>query len=150
MKAAFLERFTRFIDWPAGESPDSTETFVLGVVGENPFGETLDELPALTTIKGRPLEIRYYESAEEVDDCHLLFVARTESTSLPAIVRKSREEKILTVGDGEGFARRGTMLNFVLAGEYVRFEINREAAESAGFRISSRLLKLAVIVEGDE
>ena len=36
LKAEFLERFTRFVDWPGEHDPRSP--FVIGVYGSNPFG----------------------------------------------------------------------------------------------------------------
>ncbi len=50
---------------------------------------------------------------------------------------------ILTVGEASGFASRGLMVNFVTAASKVRFEINEKAAQRAGLKISSKLLRLA-------
>jgi hypothetical protein len=40
------------------------------------------------------------------------------------------------------------MINFILEGSKVRFDVNQEAAERAGLKISSRLLALAKHVKG--
>ena len=53
-KAAFMERFTRFIEWPGlGES----EVFKIAVIGESPFNSSLDELFNGTIIKNKKVEI---------------------------------------------------------------------------------------------
>jgi len=52
----------------------------------------------------------------------------------------------MTVGEVEDFARDGGVINFVLRENKVRFEINVSAAERAGLKISSKLLKLADII----
>ena len=45
VKAVYLERFTRFVEWPEGAAiEDTTESFVIAVLGEHPFGDTLDEV----------------------------------------------------------------------------------------------------------
>ena len=54
---------------------------------------------------------------------------------------------ILTVGETEGFATQGGIVNFKVEGGRVRLEINIEAAERAKLRISSKVLSLAAIVK---
>jgi hypothetical protein len=58
---------------------------------------------------------------------------------LPALQGRS----ILIVGESEGFARQGGMINFVLEGDRVLFEVNQRAAEQAGLKISAKLLSVA-------
>jgi hypothetical protein len=49
----------------------------------------------------------------------------------------------LTVGESPDFIGQGGIVNFTLDGTDVRFEIDSEAAERVGLRISSHLLRLA-------
>ncbi len=53
----------------------------------------------------------------------------------------------MTVGDVKGFAQLGGIINFIIVKNKVRFEINMKAAEEAGLKISSKLLRLARIVQ---
>ena len=50
---------------------------------------------------------------------------------------------VLTVSDIPDFVKRGGMVQFVLDGNHVRFEINIAAAQRAGLTLSSELLKIA-------
>jgi hypothetical protein len=54
---------------------------------------------------------------------------------------------VLTVGDTEGFAERGGIINLVKDGNRLSFEINPEAAQRAGLVMSSKLLFLGKIVK---
>src|SRR5581483_1865896 len=56
IKSAFLVNFARFVEWPAAAIADRT-SFVLCVVGRDPFGPYLDQAAAHNTIKGWPLVI---------------------------------------------------------------------------------------------
>jgi hypothetical protein len=56
---------------------------------------------------------------------------------------------VLTVGEADRFAQRGGMIGFVLENNRVRLDINRAAAESAGLRVSSKLLAVARMVKPD-
>jgi hypothetical protein len=78
--------------------------------------------------------------------CHIVFIPVTEKDQAARIVRSLKGSVALTVGESEGFAVRGGMVNFTVEGGKVRFEINRHAADRAGLKISSKLLSLANVV----
>lgn len=145
VKAEFIERFTRFIDWPAGS--DGKGTFVIGVVGENPFNGFLERMAAQYRIKNRPVEIRTINELSQIDSCQLVFIASTERDRLRRILAHTESKPILTVADSTGFAQQGVIINFYNAGDKVHFEINEAAGERSGLRVSSKLLKLARLVE---
>jgi hypothetical protein len=144
VKAEFLERFTRFIDWP-GEVDESS--FTIGVIGRNPFGSYLDRVVAMHKIKGRPTEIRYVDDLAQIDRCQVLFIASSERERLPKILARTGSKPILTVSDSSGFAAAGVLINFYTAADTVRFEINEAAVEKSGLKVSARLLKLARLVD---
>ena len=70
----------------------------------------------------------------------------SERARLGQILENVRGQSILTIGDTDGFAQLGGIVNFVLEDGKVRFEINPESAGRARLRISSRLLTLARII----
>ncbi len=47
------------------------------------------------------------------------------------------------VSESEGALQQGSIINFVISGGRVRFEVALEGAEKRGFRLSSRLVELA-------
>jgi hypothetical protein len=55
----------------------------------------------------------------------------------------------LTVSDMSQFVKRGGMIQFVLEGKKVRFEVNLTATQHAGLTLSSELLKVATAVKRD-
>ena len=63
------------------------------------------------------------------------------------IVEALDKEVVLTVSDMPQFAQRGGMIQFVLEGKKVRFEVNLTAVERAGLTLSSELLKVATTVK---
>jgi hypothetical protein len=147
VKAAFLYNFTKFVDWPEAKL-NGADHLYLCVLGADPFGEELDLTVAGKSVKGKWLTVRRLQNGGDVRDCHLLFVADADQFHLEFVLNEAREAHVLTVGDTEDFAARGGMINFRMDGNKVRFEINATAAEEAGLRISSHLLKLAVHVIG--
>jgi hypothetical protein len=87
------------------------------------------------------------QASDDLSACHIIFLPVGSYSSLPAIIRQVSGSGAITVGESAGFASRGGMLNFVLEGTRLRFEVNLEASRRALARISSRLLALAIIVK---
>lgn len=151
VKSVFLERFTRFVDWPENSPVNDTALpFVIGVIGRNPFGKILESDYGGHRIKGKEVVVEYYGSVGEIDSCHLLFIAGSEKSRLAAIVDRVGDKPVLTVGDSGGFARAGVHINFYRAGDKIRFEINAEALRKTGLDVASLLLDYARVVDGEE
>lgn len=149
VKAEFLERFTRFVEWPSGSSATDPDTpFVIGVLGRDPFGSLLDDLASSRKIKGKPVRVRRLTRAEEAGACDLLFIASSEEPRLRGVLSVTGDRPILTVADTPGFAEAGVLINLFAEGERVGFEVNEPAVRRSGLRVSSRLLRLARLVEG--
>ena len=148
IKAEFLERFTRFVEWPpeAGISNSSGE-FKICIIGKDPFGPYLTELATAVKIQNKKIVLRNIDSTRQIDSCNLLFVSQSEKLKLSHILEHTRSKPILTVGDSPGFGERGVLINFYQTDGFIRFEINRTAAERSRLRFSSRLLKLGRLIE---
>jgi uncharacterized protein DUF4154 len=148
LKAEFLERFTRFIEWP-DDSPlkDPDKSFCICVTGKSPFGGYLQEMASQVKIKGKAVEIHEIDQlADELPKCQILFIAKSEKDKLADILKLTDGKPILTVGDTDGFAEDGVLMNFFTSGSYIRFEVNIDRAEKSKLKFSSRLLKLAKLV----
>ena len=147
IKAVFLFNFTQFVEWPATAFADPSAPVVIGVLGDDPFGAALDEAVRGEKAGSRPLVVQRFRRAEEVTDCHILFVSRSEEPRFADIFPRLARRSILTVGDSEGFATHGGMIRFVTERNKTRLRINVEAAKAAGLTLSSKLLRPAEIVE---
>lgn len=147
LKAEFIERFTRFIEWPPDPSAaDPGSPFVIALYGGNPFGPYLEDLTAGRAIGGRPIKVHEISSPEEIHGCHILFITGVARRSLGKILARTDSRPILTVGDTEGFAEKGVLINFYSFENRIGFEINDTAAKRSGLKFSSKLLRLARIV----
>ena len=147
VKAAFLYNFTKFVEWPAPSPAATNAPFVIGIVGNDPFGGTLDEVVKSGLAHGRPLQVKRLKKGEPLGDCQILFVSRSETEHLESLLKVIDRQPVLTVGDEEGDAARGIMINLIVVKGSVKMEINLQHAEQARLQISSKLLGLAKIVE---
>jgi hypothetical protein len=145
LKAAFIYNFGQFIEWPDKAFASSDAAFVVAVIGQNPFGDTLQNALKGKKVGDHPIVVRQIESADEAKDCQLLFVPATEDDRLEAIFKTVADRPILTVGESADFPAAGGTIRFFIENNRIRFEVNLEAADKAGLKISSKLLSLARI-----
>ncbi len=149
IKASFVAKFVAFVKWPPASVSDSgahPDAFTVTVFGANPFRDELESALRSVGPPGRPIRLRTVKDVKDLGGSKLVFIGGLEKTRVAEVVAWAKNNGALTVGDGEGFAGQGVIINFYLSGTKVRFEINPGAAERSGFQISSLLLKVARIV----
>jgi hypothetical protein len=146
IKAGFTYNFAKLMQWPDRAFPQPDSPIVIGILGADPFGNTLREVLTGKNVNGRTFVVKHLKLGAELKDCNILFVTASETAHLDEIFRVVRGLPILTIGESPNFARRGGIINFVLEDDKVHFEVNVEAAKQADITISSRLLTLARII----
>ncbi len=145
VKAAYLYRFTGYVEWPptAFESPASP--LVIGVAGNEAVYAELARLVAGRTGLARPIRVRKLASGDELGQLHVLFAAGSGST-LGEWAQRAQDLPVLVVGDAYDGLEQGVALNFVVTGQRLRFEASRAAFDRARLKASAHLLALATRV----
>jgi hypothetical protein len=147
VKAAFLYNFAKFVEWPALTDKTGKNPLRICVLGQDPFGSVLGDTVNGKTVLGRPFLVTNVPNVSQAATCQILFISASEQKRIRSIIVQLRTPGVLTVGETEGFANQGGIVNFKLESGRVRLEINVEAAEQAKLRISSKVLSLAQIVK---
>ena len=148
VKAAFLFHFAQLVDWPADKLTGADNSLYLCTLGEDPFQGALEGTVEGKAIANRVIRVRHLMRPEDIQGCRILFLGKAESKYIPMLLANLRNAPVLTVGETPGFLAAGGMVCFLLQENKVRFEINLDAAQSAGLKIGSRLLVLAQNVVG--
>jgi hypothetical protein len=146
LKAAFIFNFTQFTEWPPSTYSSSKAPFVIGILGEDPFGSYLDELVKEETVNGHPLLVQRFTNAEEIKNCHILFIKVPKPVKYKTILTSLKGKNILTIGEDPNFINEGGMIRFMMVNNKIQFQINPDAAKEENIIISSKLLRLAEIV----
>ena len=146
VKAAYLYNFGHFVEWPVNVASVQNESFTVCVLGQDPFGPVLDTTLAGETIAGKRVAAKRISTLQESGNCQILFLSSAEAAQLNSIVKALSKQAVLTVSDMPQFSQRGGMIQFVLEGKRVRFEVNLAAVQHAGLTLSSELLKVATTV----
>jgi len=146
VKATYLYNFTKFTDWPAAAFSASNAPLVIGIVGADPFGQTIDEIMKGEIVRGHPLVIKRLRDNDDFQGCQLLFFSHSEKKRLPDLLKRIKGRPVLSVGELSGFVQQGGMVNLLVANKTMKMEINQTVATQAGLQISAKLLKLAQLV----
>ncbi len=149
IKAAFLFNFASLVTWPDEAFEHSESPFVICHIGGSRTKALFDTAYAGRTVERHPVQVRHPSGARDVADCHIFMITSDRSGQAKDFLTAAAGRSILTVGESKGFARSGGMVGFYDEDSRIRFEINRDAAERANLRISSRLLKLARLVSSE-
>jgi len=140
VKAAYLYNFAKFVEWPAVSGRD---TFVVGILGRDPFGALLDNAVAGKNVGGRRLTVRRCATLEDVAGVDMLFIASSEASRVADVLKHVQGTPTLTVGETDGFVGRGGMVGFRVMDEVVRFDVDLDQSTRAGLRVSSQLVRVA-------
>jgi hypothetical protein len=146
VKAAFLYRFTHYVEWPKALAP--AEAFTIAVLGSDEVVEALRPVLARQRIKDHAATVRAIPSITQIGDAQMLYVGPAYLGSLATITGYLRGRAVLVVTDREGALEDGGMINFVMIERRVRFEISLIAARAASLGIGPGLLSVAVNVRG--
>jgi hypothetical protein len=134
VKAAYLYKFGLYVEWPAGSFAAPASPLVLCVVGDDPFGATLDNAASGEHVDSHPLQLRRLKSLTREAGCHVAY--------LGAEAPREPMRGVLTVSE----ARGGGVISFAIKDNRVRFSVDDEAAARNGLLISSKLLNMALSV----
>jgi hypothetical protein len=143
VKAAFLYQFIPYVDWPPGPQTAPDMPIVIAVVGDESVVSELTTVIGGRTARSRPVVVRRWREADLQGGIAIVYVRHEEGARLPAIARAAQRTATLVVTEHEGALDQGSMINFQVAEGRVRFDVALAAAESAGLRISARLLAVA-------
>jgi len=145
VKAAFLLNFTKFVEWPATAFADDRSPLTICILGDDPFGPTLDHIVKGEEVNGRSIAVERIRRPPRPQACHVLFIPKTEKEVRRIL--SAAGPGVLTVGEGDGFLRDGGMVAFVIENRRVRFDIRRGPAGAAMLTVSSKLLSVARTVD---
>ncbi len=146
VEAVFLLHFTQFVEWPAEAFPAANTPFVIGVLGQDPFGHALDEAVRGETVNGHPLVVKRFAAAAELSPCQILFIDRSAVNQADRVIGSLMHTGTLTVTNFEVPAPADSIIRFLNEDQRIRLRINVDYARSAGLTISSKLRRPSQVV----
>lgn len=135
--------FSRYVEWPdQAEEGD----FIIGVIGDDQVFNTLKQW-----YDGKPKGTKKYiikklTSPAECSACQVVYVAARESKAFDYIRKASAGKPILTITDSNGLGHKGSCINFKTVDGKLRFELNEAIVRQAGLKVSSSLVRMAILI----
>jgi hypothetical protein len=142
VKAAFLYKFLGYTEFPSTAFGDASSPVLIGVSGSDDMLAELARTVMGRTLNGRPITVKLVREGDRPGPLHLLFVAGPECARL-ARMQHGASGAMLLVSDCDGGLQMGSVINFRMIDEHVRFDVSLDAAEKNNVRLSSRLLNVA-------
>jgi hypothetical protein len=146
IKAAFLYKFSGYVDWPAASFARPESPIVIGVAGDDRLANELAQMTADRTTAGHPIRVLRLDRDDSPRGLHILFVTGAESDRVKEWADSLRGSPVLLVTDGPGALEHGSMINFVASEGRIRFEVALGPVLGCGLKLSSGLLTVAKTV----
>jgi len=134
---------TKYVSWPQRH-----DGLTIGVLGQGSMGPILKHQLDGKLSDGKKITVILHPSEIELRECDIVYIAQSAPTEISASLHRLSRRAVLTVGEGNGFARSGGMVGLVRSGDQMQIEVNLRALQAAQLQMSSRLLRLAVIISG--
>jgi hypothetical protein len=146
VKAAFLYKFLGYTEFPAAALGEAGAPVVIGVVDADDLAAELTRIVSGRTVLSRPILVKVLRDQEAPAGVHLLFVGGLDAQRVRSVLRAARPAPMLLVTESEDGLRQGSVINFRIVDERVRFDVSLEAADKHSVKLSSRLLTVANLV----
>ena len=143
VKAAFLYKFGGYVEWPDRSFARADSPVVIGVIGADTLADELAQIVSGRNVNGRPVLVRKLRPGDPIAGLHILFIGRVDRGRLAEILAAAKGQALLTVTESEEGLELGSMINFVVVDNKVRFDVAPPSTESDNLKISARLLGVA-------
>lgn len=148
VKAAFLYKFGAYVEWPEQTFAHTSSPVIIGVMGSDAVADELMQMSSGRNINGRPVNVKKLQQGDAITGLHILFIARTDSARMAATLASAKGLPLLVVTETDPPLVAGGVINFVIDGQKVRFDVALRSAEVNNIKLSARLLTVARKVLG--
>ncbi len=146
VKAAYLFKFASFVEWPEASFSQAGTPLTIGVAGNDPLAEQLEQVVSGRSINGHAVVVRRLKRGDKLAGVHILFLGGSDRAAIADLLEAARNGSVLTVSDTPETFALGSMVNFVINDEKVRFEVALRNVNAQHLRISARMLSVATRV----
>jgi YfiR/HmsC-like len=146
LEAAYLLHFLQFVEWPDSVFENEKSPLVITILGDDPFGNILDEITKSEKIGEHSIIIKRVHSLNNLRFCNVLYISSSERENFKSILKHIDSAPVLTISDIDDFSEQGGNISFYLEENKIRFAINIQTLKQADLKVSSKLLRLAKIV----
>ncbi len=149
VKAASVFRFLSYVEWPTAAT-GANDPYRIGVLAADDIAAELAAITAGRLVNSRAVVVKRVLPGDEMTDLDTLYIGGSDAAKIAPIIRRLRAAPVLIVTSAHDALAVGSMINFRIVDERVRFEVALDAVEHANLHISSRMLTVALQVTGTQ
>lgn len=147
-RAAYLYSFLGYIEWPSRALPLTDSPLVIGVLNADEVAAELLLSTLGRKTNNRTVTIRRLQPGDSLEDIHLLYIGSGEPQQVQNTIRQVPQRWTVTVTDEGSADALAGVINFRHSEGRLRFDVSQAAAERGDFKLSSRLLSVAIVQPG--
>ncbi len=144
IKSKLISHFIQFSRWQ--NMPDQYFNFCTTNERVNTIVELGLDKKRWHNLLSQFIIVKPYE--EEL--CQVLFIDRDSTELWQEYLQNKQSSNMLIIGEKQGFARHIGHVNFFLADNKLRFEVNVKRLKDARITLSSKVLRLARLVDNTQ
>lgn len=145
LKAAIVFNLLLFMDWPPGREPSPSNPLALCVRSGSPLQAPLERLSG-RAVRSARLEVRVLGLAAAGAACHAFF-ADGEEPERARTARLADAARAVVIADDTAQVSDATAVQLRRLESKLGFDINMPALRHAGVQVSSKLLRLAKVIQ---
>ncbi len=128
--------------------PLTDSPLIIGVLGADDVAAELLLTTLGRKIDNRAVTIRRLQPGDSLDDIHLLYIGPGDAQQVQAVIRQVPQRWTVTVTDDGSTLPLAGAINFRHSEGRLRFDVSQAAVERGDFKLSSRLMSVAIVQPG--
>jgi hypothetical protein len=146
IKAAYLYKFTNYVQWPVGAFASTDSPIVIGVAGDDELISVLERMTAGKLVNGRGFQVRPVTPGLPLSGVHVLYLGNLGRNDLRSVLGQAQGKPVLLVSDAQRGCGSGCMINFVVVDSRLRFQVALQPVARSGLHFSALMLTAAYSV----
>lgn len=145
-KSLFTLNFIRYIGWPDEAKQGD---FVIGVLKNSQLAKQLVTNTAGKKFGYQTIVVKEFKKIEDVTDCQILYIGSylNYSKSADLLASKLNNKNSLIITESNGAINSGSMINFVIVDNKLKFEISADNAHVFGLELSNSLTSMTQAIK---
>ena len=146
LKVAYIYNIAKFTRWPETTWASPSAPFKLCFYAKNSM---VDELQALQNkeVNGHPIVLFKAEQKTDFQQCHAFYIDTSERRRFRYLLSLIDQKAVLVISDESPFFEYGGLVNLVEKEKRLRFQVNMGQLADSQLNFSSKLLKLAILID---
>lgn len=148
VKAAYVYKFGNYVVWPETVFAHPDSKIVIAVAADDKIADALVQEAGARKIAMRPVLVRRVQHGDSLIGVHILFVGKNENQQLVDWLAQTHGLPVLTITEAEDGLAYGSIINFVVDDNRVRFDVSPANAQRNRLRLDAALMSVARQVQG--